>query len=93
MLPWVVWALLPLLALAGCANGGAGGGGASPPASGQSAMSPAGRELTSRLLRREPRIPEPHRDRLDQALLAGRRYDLWQARTELLAANPVAMLD
>lgn len=56
-------------------------------------MSPAGRELTSRLLRREPRIPEPHRDRLDQALLAGRRYDLWQARTELLAANPVAMLD
>ena len=57
-------------------------------------MSPAGRTLAAELMRREPRVPEPYRSRMDQALLTtGRAFELWQLRQELLASNPLALLD
>lgn len=93
MLLGVARVLVPLLVLAGCAGGGAGQEGASPATSAPNAMSPGASAKAVQILGREPRIPERYRSRMDDALIAGRRFDLYQLRDELLASNPVALLD
>ncbi len=93
MLLRVACVLMPLFATAGCAQGGIGGAGTAPPISAPSALSPAGRALTTQVLRRELRIPERYRNRMDQALLTGRLFELSELRDELRTANPVALLD
>lgn len=85
--------LVPLVGLAGCASGGADQKGVSPPTSAPNAMSPGANAKAAQILGREPRIPERYRSRMDDALMARRRFELFQLRDELLASNPVALLD